>query len=233
MAAAAAQRNMMQQRYPGPPLKRSPSMMGYNQPNMMAGSPMTPDQPGSQFGPFGPGGPGGMNKSGYPPQYQPPGYNGPGMGGMSGMGGMGGMSNMNPMNNMGGSVPGMGMPPQYNPMNNMNNTMNNMSMMGGGQQLPPHSGIQPVLSQRRPSTLQYQPNPPGMSAPSPGNNKFMPDVQPPPDVKPQIAGPPQQMKTVLAATGGTPATPIDIKPQISKFKFYSIFRGEACQENKV
>lgn len=96
MAAAAAQRNMMQ-RYSGPPLKRSPSMM-YNQ-QMMGGSPMTPEPPSVQFGPFA-----GMNKAGFPPQYQPPGYSGspnsygPAMGGM-------GMNNLG-MASMGGPMAG-------------------------------------------------------------------------------------------------------------------------------
>lgn len=144
MVAAAAQRNMM--RYPGPPLKRSPSMM-YNQP-MMGGSQMTPDTPSGQFSPFGP--PSGMGKSGpFPPQYQsPPGYNGsfgPNMGSM-GMNGMGMAGSMPPSN--------VGMPPQYTPMNNMPNPMNPMNTMMNTQA----GGIQPMANQRRPSTLQYQPS---------------------------------------------------------------------------
>lgn len=136
----ATQRNMM--RF-GPPLKRSPSMMGYNQ-QMMGGSPMGADPPGAQFGPFGPA-PGGMNKAGpFPPQYQPPGYNTPGPYGPN-------MGNM--------VIPGgMGMPPQYS-MNNAASPLGNM--------MPQPGNIMPMPSQRRPSTLQYQPSPTSVPPESP------------------------------------------------------------------
>ena len=152
MAAASAQRNMM--RYPVPQMKRSPSMMGgYNQP-MMGSSPMTPDTTSPQFGPFVPGV---VKNNPFSPQYQSPGYNG-GFGHT-----MPGTMNMNNMG-MGTSMTGnMGMPPQYNSINNLNNVMGNMM----GQQAP--DSIQPVLTQRRPSTLQY---PPASAAHSP-NNRYI------------------------------------------------------------
>lgn len=192
---AAAQRNMM--RYAGPPIKRSASMMGYNQ-QMMGGSPMTPEPPGGQFSPFGHGG---IGKGGpFPPVYNGPNQFGPNMGGMG----------------MTGSMTGnMGMPPQYNQMNNMNNTMGNMMGQPGN--------IQPMTNQRRPSTLQYQPQPSAVPPPqSPNtpanNNRYGMSIDTPTpgsmaDVKPQIAGPPQPMKNIVPS----PVPPADIKPIISTF----------------
>jgi len=219
MAAAAAQRNMM--RYPGPPLKPSPSMM-YNQ-TMMGGSPMTPDTPNGQFSPYGHAG---IGKAGpFPPQYQsPPSYNGsfgPNMGGM----------NMNNIGMAGSMTNTMGMPPQYSPMNTMNNPMANNPMASMMNQ-PPPTGIQPMANQRRPSTLQYQPSlTPGGSAMPPsqspvGTPRYMSVTDPPSttgsmvqDIKPQIAGPPQPMKNVME-TSSTPVTSaaVDIKPQIKPDK---------------
>lgn len=116
------------------------------------------------------------------------------------------MGNVGPVPNMGS----MGMPPQYNRMG-----------------MTP-SGIQPITSQRRPSTLQYQPNPQNQTS-MPGNpgvgGRYMPMCD-----NPGMQGPqgPVDQKPITDAMGmpishvkppmtNSNSPMMDIKPQISKF----------------
>lgn len=135
------------------------------------------------------------------------------------------MGNPGPMPNMGS----MGMPPQYS----------RMPMSA--------SGIQPITSQRRPSTLQYQPAPQNQ-APMPGNpvagNRFIPmcdapgmqgPMQGPIDQKPVIdpmgplghMGPMGPIGPIKPGMNSCNSPMMDIKPQISESSysilcFYSI-----------
>ena len=92
------------------------------------------------------------------------------------------MGNVGPVPNMGS----MGMPPQYSRM-----------------AMTP-SGIQPITSQRRPSTLQYQPNPQNQGS-MPGNpvvgSRYMPVCDNPGMQGPQGPPGPVDQKPIIDPMG--------------------------------
>ena len=114
---------------------------------------------------------------------------------------------------------GMGVPPQYNQM-----------------QMPPQSGgIQPITSQRRPSTLQYQPNP-QTQAPMPGQattpSRYMSICDTP--------GMPTDTKPIIGIGGMAmkPSAPrrspmVDVKPPIPTQSKYRGFLDSFTKRHKL
>ena len=110
------------------------------------------------------------------------------------------MGNGGPVPNMGN----MGMPPQYSRM-----------------AMTP-TGIQPITSQRRPSTLQYQPAPQNQTS-MPGNpltpgSRYMPVCDNPGMTGPGIQGPGMQVPGMggpgMQGPGPGPGMQVDQKPMI-------------------
>ena len=116
------------------------------------------------------------------------------------------MGNVGPVPNMGN----MGMPPQYS----------RMAMT---------PGVQPITSQRRPSTLQYQPSPQNQTS-MPGNppgagNRYMPmcdnsGMQGPVDQKPIIDPMGMPMTHMKPSMNNCNSPMMDIKPQISMYSSF-------------